>query len=240
MIKTSDTGISYPSRPPSAGRMGLPKNVQRETSMPQRTPRADSHWAVRGHVREGRSRRPSKLCKLGGSLLVHVSLRPASGGACEPGRGSDRAAAESQFQLGGREQTLDEQRACPDRDSRRAQCRCQRSPSGVAAGDWRPAVQWMSGTTSRWGPDAAASLVDEWLVGGRGRANLPVCIIAASWAFGIGAVQELDHADSSCCHVTQTSTPSANRPRSPRRKPTCLLRPVEPVTWKLGGATAAG
>jgi len=40
------------------------------------------------------------------------------------------------------------------------------------------------------------------------------CIIAASWAIGIGAVQELDHADSSCCLATQASAPSFYAPCS--------------------------
>lgn len=83
----------------------------------RRTLRAESHWTVRGRIREGPSRTLGQLCELGGSLLVHVSLRPASGGACGPGRGPDRAAAESPFQLGVREQTFDEQRLVPIRSA---------------------------------------------------------------------------------------------------------------------------
>lgn len=160
-METRETGESYLFGSPSASHMGLSKSVQERLPCRGRTPRADSHWTVRGRVREGPSETLSQLCELGGSLLVHVSLRPASGGAHEPGRGPDRAAAEPPFQLGVREQTLDEQRPCPDKVSRRAQCRCQRSASGVAPGDWRPAVQCMSGTTPRWGAVAAASLADE-------------------------------------------------------------------------------
>ncbi|KAK0741084.1 hypothetical protein B0T18DRAFT_472405 [Schizothecium vesticola] len=75
-METSCAGESYPSGSPPAGHMGLSKSVWREASMPQRTPRADGHWAVCGHFREGPSRTPSQLCKLGGSQVVQSLFGP--------------------------------------------------------------------------------------------------------------------------------------------------------------------
>lgn len=116
---------SRPARPGNLTYLGrrrqatwvCPRASEERLPCRRRTLRAESHWKVRGRIREGPSRTLGQLCELGGSLLVHVSLRPASGGACGPGRGPDRAAAESPFQLGVREQTFDEQRLVPIRSA---------------------------------------------------------------------------------------------------------------------------